>query len=85
MATVQGTIPYQEITNSTGRVFRVGEQPRQLLGYSRVVVIISAWVAMMLAGLLEYTWGALNPSTTARSTPSRRSAAASPAAWPRGS
>jgi MFS transporter, OFA family, oxalate/formate antiporter len=58
-------LPYQEITNSTGRVFRVGEEPRQILGYSRVVVIISAWVAMMLAGLLEYTWGALNPSLAA--------------------
>ena len=65
MATVEGTIPYQEITNSTGRVFRVGEEPRQILGYSRVVVIISAWVAMMLAGLLEYTWGALNGSLAA--------------------
>ena len=65
MATVEGTIPYQEITNSTGRVFRVGEEPKQILGHSRVVVIISAWVAMMLAGLLEYTWGALNGSLAA--------------------
>jgi MFS transporter, OFA family, oxalate/formate antiporter len=58
-------VPYQEVTNPTGRVFRVGEEPHQILGYSRVVVIISAWVAMMLAGLLEYTWGALNPSLAA--------------------
>jgi OFA family oxalate/formate antiporter-like MFS transporter len=65
MATVEGTVPFQEITNSTGRVFRVGEDPKQVLGYSRVVVIIAAWVAMMLAGLLEYTWGALNPSLAA--------------------
>lgn len=56
---------YQTITNSTGRVFRVGETDRQILGYSRVVVIIAAWVAMMLAGLLEYTWGALNGSLAA--------------------
>ncbi len=65
MATVEGTVPYQEITNSTGRVFRVGEDPEKILGHSRVVVIIAAWVAMMLAGLLEYTWGALNPSLAA--------------------
>jgi MFS transporter, OFA family, oxalate/formate antiporter len=65
MATAEAAIPYSEITNSTGRVFRVGEDPRQILGYSRVVVILSAWVAMMLAGLLEYTWGALNPSLQA--------------------
>jgi len=65
MAIVEGTVPFQEITNSTGRVFRVGEDPRKILGHSRVVVIIAAWVAMMLAGLLEYTWGALNPSLAA--------------------
>jgi len=62
MATTEAAVPYQELTNSTGRVFRVGEDPRQILGYSRVVVILAAWVAMMLAGLLEYTWGALNAS-----------------------
>jgi MFS transporter, OFA family, oxalate/formate antiporter len=51
---------YQEVTNDTGRVFRVGEDPKQILGYPRWVVITAAWVAMMLAGLLEYTWGALS-------------------------
>jgi MFS transporter, OFA family, oxalate/formate antiporter len=53
---------YREVTNETGRVFRIGETPQQLLGYPRAVVIIGAWVAMMLAGLLEYTWGALSGS-----------------------
>jgi MFS transporter, OFA family, oxalate/formate antiporter len=56
---------YQEITNATGRVFRVGEEPRQLMGYGRWVPIMAAWLAMCLAGLLEYTWGALNPSLAA--------------------
>jgi hypothetical protein len=46
-------------------VFRVGEEPRDILGYGRRVQIVAAWVAMMLAGLLEYTWGALNPSLQA--------------------
>ena len=59
------TVPYQEVTNSTGRVFRVGETPRQILGYDRGVVIIAAWLAMCLAGLLEYTWGALSGSLQA--------------------
>jgi MFS family permease len=53
---------YSEVTNDTGRVFRVGEEPKQILGYPRWVVITAAWVAMMLAGLLEYTWGALSGS-----------------------
>ncbi len=50
---------YKEIKDQNGRLFRVGETPKQILGYQRWVVIIAAWVAMMLAGLLEYTWGAL--------------------------
>jgi OFA family oxalate/formate antiporter-like MFS transporter len=63
MATSEAVNPnYQIITNETGRVFRVGEEPKQILGYSRGVVIMAAWVAMCLAGLLEYTWAALSGS-----------------------
>jgi MFS transporter, OFA family, oxalate/formate antiporter len=62
-ATAQpASLPYREIKNDTGRVFRVGEEPRQILGYNRWVVIVAAWLAMCLAGLLEYTWGALSSS-----------------------
>ena len=35
------------------------------MGYGRWVPIMAAWLAMCLAGLLEYTWGALNPSLAA--------------------
>src|SRR5579872_799773 len=63
--TESSNLPYQEVTNATGRVFRVGEEPRDILGHGRWVPIMAAWVAMMLAGLLEYTWGALNPSLEA--------------------
>ena len=66
MATSEAINPnYQIITNETGRVFRVGEEPRQILGYSRGVVIMAAWLAMCLAGLLEYTWAALSGSLAA--------------------
>jgi MFS transporter, OFA family, oxalate/formate antiporter len=58
-------VPYQEVTNSTGRVFRIGETPKQILGYDRWVVIVAAWLAMCLSGLLEYTWGALSGSLQA--------------------
>jgi MFS transporter, OFA family, oxalate/formate antiporter len=57
---------YKEVVNSTGRVFRVGEDPKTILGYPRWVVIIAAWAAMMLAGVLEYTWGALSGSLQAQ-------------------
>jgi OFA family oxalate/formate antiporter-like MFS transporter len=54
---------YQEIVNDTGRVFRVGEKPEDILGYPRWVAGVAApWLAMCLAGLLEYTWGALSGS-----------------------
>lgn len=56
------TASYTEITNENGRVFRVGEDPRQLIGRSRGSVIMAAWAAMCLAGLVEYTWGALSGS-----------------------
>jgi hypothetical protein len=53
MATAEAINPnYQLVTNDTGRVFRVGEEPRQILGYSRTVVIMAAWFCMCLAGLL---------------------------------
>ena len=64
-ATTEAFENYQVITNETGRVFRVGEEPRTILGYGRWVPITAAWLAMCLAGLLEYTWGALNPSLSA--------------------
>ena len=57
-----GNLPYREITNQTGRVFRVGEEPKALLGWGRWVPIMAAWLAMCMAGLLEYTWGSLSGS-----------------------
>jgi MFS family permease len=66
MATTESAnLPYQIVTNSTGRVFRVGEEPKQILGYPRGVVIMAAWFAMCLAGLLEYTWGTVSGSLQA--------------------
>jgi len=63
MATAESINPnYTIVTNDTGRVFRVGEEPEKILGYPRVVVIMCAWLAMCLAGLLEYTWAALSGS-----------------------
>ena len=66
MATTEsGNLPYREITNATGRAFRVGETPKQLLGHGRWVPIMAAWLAMCMAGLLEYTWGSLSGSLQA--------------------
>lgn len=56
---------YRLITNDTGRVFRVGETPKDILGWGRWVPIMGAWLAIALAGLLEYTWGSLSGSLQA--------------------
>ncbi len=62
MSAIGADIGYQEVKNENGRIFRVGESSKQLLGYPRWVVIMAAWGAMCLAGLLEYTWAALSGS-----------------------
>jgi MFS transporter, OFA family, oxalate/formate antiporter len=60
-----GTAGHRLVQNETGRVFRVGETPKQLIGYSRGTVIMAAWAVMCLSGLVEYTWGALSGSLQA--------------------
>jgi MFS family permease len=62
MSSTTAAPTYREVVSDSGRVFRVGETPKQLLGYPRWVVIMAAWVAMCLSGLVEYTWGALSGS-----------------------
>ena len=64
-ATTEEHGTYQVVTNATGRIFRTGEDPKQILGYSRGVVIMAAWFVMCLAGLLEYTWGTVSGSLAA--------------------
>jgi MFS transporter, OFA family, oxalate/formate antiporter len=65
MSATSSTVSFENITNATGRVFRVGETPRDVLGWGRWVPITAAWVAMMLSGLLEYTWGTVAGSLQA--------------------
>src|SRR3979411_463633 len=65
MSTVTSEYGYREVVSETGRAFRVGAKPKQLLGYPRWVVIMAAWAAMCLSGLVEYTWGALSGSLSA--------------------
>jgi OFA family oxalate/formate antiporter-like MFS transporter len=66
MSAISASTGFKEVVNpETGRKFRVGETPHQLLGYGRVWVIMAAWLAMCLSGLVEYTWGALSGSLEA--------------------
>ncbi|AUW95646.1 OFA family MFS transporter [Sulfobacillus sp. hq2] len=51
-------VPYKEVRDQNGRIYRIGESPRDIMGQGRIVMIILPWIGMMLASTLEYGWGA---------------------------
>ncbi|MFE6164500.1 OFA family MFS transporter [Streptomyces sp. NPDC056486] len=55
---VPGTgTPYREITDEYGRVYRVGETDRDILGHSRKIMVYLPWIAMMAISVFEYAFG----------------------------
>jgi MFS family permease len=50
---------YQEIIDDNGRVYRIGESPRDILGRSRSFMVWLPWIAMMAVSVFEYGWGAV--------------------------
>ncbi|EFL36053.1 transmembrane transporter [Streptomyces viridochromogenes DSM 40736] len=48
---------YREVTDSHGRVYRVGETDRDLLGHSRKIMVYLPWIAMMAISVFEYAYG----------------------------
>lgn len=55
----KGATSYQELTDVNGRVYRVGESPRDILGRSRAWMVWLPWVAMIAVSVFEYGWGAV--------------------------
>ncbi|MER5254158.1 MULTISPECIES: OFA family MFS transporter [unclassified Streptomyces] len=49
--------PYREITDEHGRVYRVGETDRDILGHSRKIMVYLPWIAMMAISVFEYAFG----------------------------
>ncbi|MFF1692472.1 OFA family MFS transporter [Streptomyces sp. NPDC058257] len=49
--------PYHEITDEHGRVYRVGETDRDILGHSRKIMVYLPWTAMMAISVFEYAFG----------------------------
>ena len=39
------SVPYREVTDSNGRIYRVGETDRDILGHSRKLMVILPWIA----------------------------------------
>jgi MFS family permease len=49
---------YLKITDANGRVYRIGEQDRDLLGRSRASMVWLPWIALMAVSVFEYGYGA---------------------------
>jgi MFS family permease len=49
---------YREIVDANGRVYRVGETDRDILGRSRASMVWLPWIAMMAVSVFEYGYGA---------------------------
>jgi len=48
---------YREITDEHGRIYRVGETDRDILGHSRKFMVYLPWAAMMAISVFEYAYG----------------------------
>ncbi|MET7442990.1 OFA family MFS transporter, partial [Streptomyces sp. NPDC005568] len=48
---------YREVTDPRGRVYRVGETDRDILGHSRKLMVYLPWIAMMAISVFEYAYG----------------------------
>jgi MFS family permease len=51
------TVSYKEIKDKKGRVYRVGETDRAILGHPRWFMVILPWVGMMGISVSEYAFG----------------------------
>src|SRR5262249_47991078 len=49
--------PYREVTDARGRVYRIGETDRDILGHSRNLTVYLPWAAMMAISVFEYAYG----------------------------
>src|SRR6202165_2435221 len=58
MSSTIASASYREITDANGRVYRVGETDRDLLGRSRASMVWLPWIAMMAVSVFEYGFGA---------------------------
>ncbi|MFJ5262628.1 OFA family MFS transporter [Streptomyces sp. NPDC088387] len=48
---------FREVTDANGRVYRIGESARDLLGGPRLLMVVLPWVAMMAISVAEYAFG----------------------------
>ncbi|WP_367438071.1 OFA family MFS transporter [Streptomyces celluloflavus] len=51
------TIAYREVRDAKGRVYRIGETDRHILGHSRKLMVYLPWIAMLAISVFEYAYG----------------------------
>ncbi|MFF9525665.1 OFA family MFS transporter [Streptomyces achromogenes] len=56
---------YREVTDARGRVYRVGETDRDILGHSRKLMVYLPWVSMMAISVSEYAYGSAEDTLSA--------------------
>ncbi|GGO36623.1 OFA family MFS transporter [Streptomyces lasiicapitis] len=56
---------HREITDERGRVYRVGESDRDILGRPRWTMVVLPWVAMIAISVFEYAYGAAEDTLSA--------------------
>ncbi|WP_181794781.1 OFA family MFS transporter [Streptomyces sp. WELS2] len=56
---------YREVTDARGRVYRVGETDRDILGHSRKFMVYLPWVSMMAISVSEYAYGSAEDTLSA--------------------
>ena len=59
----------REVVDWSGRRYRIGEDPRALIGWPRWSVLLQAWVAMAAVGTMQYAYGAAPPARTSGKPP----------------
>jgi MFS family permease len=57
--------PNREVRDHHGRRYRVGEQPRDLIGRSRKATLWLCWAPMLVVGTMQYAYGAAVPALVA--------------------
>jgi MFS family permease len=56
--TTTGATGRRDITDERGRVYRVGESDRDILGFPRWSMVALPWLAMLAISIFEYAFGA---------------------------
>lgn len=55
---------YREVKDGRGRVYRIGETDRSILGHRRSLMVMLPWVAMMAISVFEYAYGSAEETLT---------------------